>query len=387
MPPGKHVKRTLLILIISFVVLLVVVDWRFVTRAIRYPAEAPIMRADWYRPQAAVAGNPQGDLPLSADRPSPQFQQALQAVARYAQERNSTGLLVIHRGEVVLEQYWQGYDQTSAFNAMSMSKSIVGLLVGAAISEGAIQSLDDPVAQYLPEWQQDDRSKITLRDLIYMQSGLRNERNTSRITSDLVHLYIGSNVEQTALNIPLVNPPGQFFSYNNVNSQVLAIVLERATGIAYPDYLSSRLWQPLGANDAGIWLDRPGGMAKTFCCLFATLRDWAKVGQMLLAQGQFKNSQVIPTDWIQDMLTPSPLEPTFGKHIWLKARTPDMLNVDPAATSPFLAEDTFYLDGRDLQRVFIIPSRELVIVRMGENPNNWDDSAIPNALVKALETQ
>jgi CubicO group peptidase (beta-lactamase class C family) len=133
-----------------------------------------------------------------------------------------------------------------------------------------------------------------------------------------------------------------------------------------------------------VWLDRPRGNAKTFCCLFATARDWARVGQMLLDGGRVGAQSVIPPDWLQQMLTPSPLEPTFGAHIWVKARTPDYPNVDQGATEPFLAPDTFYLDGRGLQRVYVIPSQELVIVRMGEDPANWDDAVMPNTLVEAL---
>ena len=382
--PRRHLyKRILLVMAIALTVALTLVDWRLVSRAATYP-DAPIMAVEWYRPQVPVAGQYQTALPMTTESPSPEFAEALQQVSEYAAARNSTGLVIMHQDAIVLEQYWQGYDQTSKFNAMSMSKSLVGLLIGQAIAEGTITSLDEVAANYLPEWRQDKRNQITLRDLIYMQSGLRNEDGTSSPLSDLVQLYVGSTVEKTALKVPSVKPPGQVFEYNNVNSQILAIVLQRATGIAYGDYLSARLWQPLAAQDATVWLDRPNGMAKTFCCFFATARDWARVGQMLLHQGQVANTRIIPADWISEMLTPSPLEATFGKHIWVKARTPDHPNVDTAATVPFLAADTFLLDGRGLQRVFIVPSQSLVIVRMGEQPATWDDSVIPNILVSSL---
>jgi CubicO group peptidase (beta-lactamase class C family) len=369
--------------VIALIMLLLLVDWRFVWRALTYP-KAPIMAADWYRPRVPVPGR--ADTPLAIAPPStPEFAAALDEVVAYAAARNSTGLIILYRNQIVREEYWQGYDETSVFNAMSMSKTIVGLLVGVAIAEGHIPSLDVPAANYLPEWRQDSRQTITLRDLIYMQSGLRNERNTTRPTSDLVQLYIGSDIVKTTLNIPTVRPPGEVFDYNNVNSQVLAIVLERATGMKYEDYLSTRLWQPLSATDGSVWRDRPNGMAKTFCCLFATAQDWARVGQLFLHEGRVGNTAIVSAEWIRQMQVPSPLEATFGKHIWLKARTPEHPNVDQAATQPFLAEDTLYLDGRDLQRVYIIPSRQLVIVRMGELPETWDDAVIPNRLVRGLD--
>lgn len=361
------------------------VDWRLVKRAATYP-EAPIMAVDWYEPKAIVPGVTERP-PLPAIAPPEALVKALQTVSAYAQDRNSTGLIVMHRGQILLEDYWQGYDANSAFNSMSMAKTIVALLIGTAIAEGHINSLDDAVAQYIPEWGQDERSKITLKDLIYMQSGLRNERRKDTPTSDLVQMYLGSDVAQVALGVPAIAPPGQAFDYNNVNSQVLALVLQRATGVSYADYLSTRLWQPLKASDAGVWLDRPNGTAKTFCCFFATARDWARVGHMLLHQGRAGQTQVASPDWLQQMLQPSPTEPTFGAHVWIKARTPDYPNVDEAASAPFLAADTFYLDGRDLQRVYVIPSWDLVVVRMGEAPGNWDDAVIPNTLVRALSQQ
>ncbi|MEO1095298.1 MAG: serine hydrolase [Cyanobacteria bacterium J06638_28] len=359
------------------------VDWRLLRRAATYP-DAPIMAVDWYEPKALVRGQQREPLPTATEPLPPEFAAALKQVSDYTAARNSTGLLVMHQGEIVWEKYWQGHDANSPFNAMSMSKTIAGLLVGIAIEEGAIASTDDLASQYLPEWQQDDRRAISLQDLLYMQSGLRNERHTDTPTSDLVQMYVGSDVASTALNIPLAIPPGQTFEYNNVNTQIIALILQRATGLAYPEYLAAHLWQPLGAQDASIWLDRPQGTAKTFCCLFATIHDWARVGQLLLNQGQVGNTQVVPAEWIQTMLTPSPLEPTFGHHIWVKARTTDYLNVDQASTEPFVAEDTFYLDGRGLQRVYVIPSQALVVVRMGENPDTWDDAVIPNTLVTAL---
>ncbi|MGD1861824.1 MAG: serine hydrolase domain-containing protein [Leptolyngbyaceae cyanobacterium] len=377
-------RRRLIILTGVLVAALILPDWRFISRAATYP-EQPIMAVNWYRPRVEVTGQPAPELPVAAPT-NAKFAAALATVADYAAERHSTGLIVMHKGTIALEEYWQGYDRRSQFNAMSMSKTIVGLLMGQAIAEGTIASLEEPAANYLPEWQRDERARITLRDLLYMQSGLRNERSTTSPASDLVHLYIGSNVEKTALSIPSVRPPGEEFDYNNVNSQVLAIVLQRATGINYANYLATRLWQPIGAQAASLWLDRSGGFPKTFCCLFATARDWARIGELLRNQGRWQNQSVIPPDWIAQMLKPSSLEATFGKHIWVKARTADYPNVETTATDAYLDPQAFHLDGRGLQRVFVMPSYELVIVRMGEQPDNWDDAVVSNTLAQALET-
>lgn len=356
------------------------VDWRLVSRAITYPPQ-PIMAVDWYRPLAPVPGG-DGDPLLTADPgTAPVSPEALAAVSAYAEAHGSTGLVVLHQGQIIWEEYWHGYGPETRFNAMSMSKTLVGLLMGIALAEGHIASVQDPVARYLPEWGRDGRSAITLADLLYMQSGLRNEDSTDSPFSDLVQMYVGSRVNRTALRVPAGRSPGEQYEYNNVNTQILSLVLERATGESYRDYLSTRLWQPLGAGDAAIWLDRPGGDAKAFCCLFATPRDWARVGQLFLDQGRVGDRAVVPADWIAAMGQPSPLEPTYGYHIWVKARTADYPNVDTAASEAFLDPGTLSLDGRGLQRVYILPQKQLVVVRMGEQDDRWDDAVIPNLLM------
>ena len=358
------------------------VDWRLLSRAATYP-EAPITATDWYQPIAPVPGNAPTSLPVATTHGIPDV--AIQTVSDYAATRESRALLILHKGELVWEEYWRGYTQTDTFNAMSMSKTVVALLLGIAIDEGYIGSVQDTVATYLPEWGGDERAAITLEDLLYMQSGLRNRDRTDTPFSDLVQMYLGSDVAATALQIPSVASPGETYDYNNANTQVLSLVLERATGQSYIDYLSSRLWQPLGAGDAGVWLDRPQGKPKTFCCLFATARDWARLGQMILNGGRVADEPVVPAEWLTEMQRPSPIEPTYGYHIWVKARTADYPNVSQRANAAFLAEDTLYLDGRGQQRVYIIPSQDLVIVRVGEDPEDWHDDVIPNTLVQALQ--
>ncbi len=361
----------------------VAVDWRLLGRSLTYP-DRPITSPDWYQPQQKVAGiAPQA--PLLAKAETTEIPpEALQAAVDFAEAQNSVALLVMHRDRLVLEQYWQGQQAEDLVNSMSMVKTLLALLIGVAIDEGKIASIQDPVSTYLPEWANDPRGDITLADLLYMQSGLRNDDRTDTLQSDLVKLYGGSDTQKLVLHIPLEGTPGEVFDYNNFNSQLLSLVLERATGESFGGYLSSRLWQPLGAGDGFLWLDRPRGHAKPFCCFFATAPDWVRLGQMLLHGGQVGNTQVIPQNWIQQMLVESPLEPTFGLHIWLKARTAAYPQVNRASSAPFAAADTFYLDGRHHQRVYVIPSEELVIVRIGEEPPAWDDAVIPNAIVEGL---
>jgi CubicO group peptidase (beta-lactamase class C family) len=362
------------------------VDWRLLGRSLTYP-DTPITSADWYQPQQLVPGVGPQSPPLVKAETTEIPTEALQKALDFAEEQNSVALLVMHRDRLVLEQYWQGHQASDPVNSMSMVKTLLALLIGVAIDEGHIGSIQDPVDTYISEWADDPRGDIILADLLYMQSGLRNDNRIDTLRSDLVQLYGGSNTQKLILDIPLESAPGEAFDYSNFNSQLLSLVLERATGESFGDYLSSRLWQPLGAGDGFLWLDRPGGSAKPFCCFFATAPDWVRLGQMLLHGGKVGDRQIIPKSWLEQMLVASPLESTFGLHIWLKARTPDYPQVNRASSAPFAAADTFYLDGRHHQRVYVIPSQELVIVRLGEEPPAWNDAVIVNAIVEGLRSQ
>ncbi|MBE9044111.1 serine hydrolase [Pleurocapsales cyanobacterium LEGE 10410] len=359
----------------------VVLNWTFLRRLVTYPDD-PITNAEWYQPLKTVPGKP-SELPQATS--SSISQDSLQEVTAYARSANSSALLIMHRGNLIWERYWQGFTPTSTSNSMSMSKTIVALLVGIAIEEGHLKSELEPVANYIPEWSEDERSKITLQDLLYMQSGLRNWDNTDNPVSDLVQMYAGTDADAVAIKIPAVQSPGQAFNYNSANTQILGEVLERATGERYADYLSTRLWQPLQANDAYLWLDRPQGNSKPFCCLFATPRDWARIGQLFLDRGQVKGKQIVPSAWLDKMTQGSPLQPKYGYQVWLQARTELKPGIyDRTSSQPFLARDTFYLDGASRQRVYVIPSQKLVIVRIGEKSEQWDDSIMPNILIGNL---
>ena len=360
------------------------VDWRLVGRSLTYP-DRPITSAAWYQPQQVVPGVG-APVPLARADTTEIPAEALQTAVDFAEQQNSVALLVMHRDRLVLERYWQGHTDADRVNSMSMVKTLLALLIGVAIDEGQIGSIQDPVGQYLPEWADDTRGDITLADLLYMQSGLRNDNRTDTLRSDLVKLYGGSDAPSLALSIPLEGRPGETFDYSNFNSQVLSLVLERATGEAFDDYLSTRLWQPLGSGDGSLWLDRPRGHAKPFCCFFASAPDWVRLGQMLFHKGRVDDRQIIPAEWIDQMRQASPLEPTFGLHLWIKARTAEYPQVNQASSAAFVADDLFYLDGRHHQRVYVVPSEELVIVRLGEEPPAWDDAVIPNAIVEGLRS-
>ena len=313
-----------------------------------------------------------------------------EAVA-FAEASDSTSLIVSHRGVIQLERYWQGKGADQVVYSFSMHKSIVALLLGIAIDEGHIAGIDDPLAKYLPEWRGDPRDRITLRHALQMNSGLEPMSFPVNPFSKHVKRQIGTDLTGTAMSFRLHDEPGSVFSYNGVNPTLLVMVLERATGQRYAAYLSGKLWRPVGNEDASVWLDHPGGLARGATSLYAKPMDWLRIGHLLLNKGRANGRQIIPEDWLAEMTTPSPTNPRYGLLTWIgtdyvEERTLEAFKGFAAvAETPFDAGDIIYFDGLGGQRVYVIPSAELVIVRTGVLAWEWNDTRLPNLVLAGIK--
>ncbi|MFQ5636161.1 MAG: serine hydrolase, partial [Gammaproteobacteria bacterium] len=192
--------------------------------------------------------------------------------------------------------------------------------------------------------------------------------------------------------------PGTRFDYNNINSELLGTVLENASGERYSALLEEKLWRYLGGDDARVWIDSEFGNAFTSCCLMATARDWARIGLLMLNRGRINGHRVADPAWIDRMITPSSVSRWYGLQTWLAYETatnPRSRNAAAggayARTEPFLAPDVYYFSGRGAQRVYVVPSRRLVIVRLGPalgaNPlrPGWDNAYLVNVVIRGIE--
>jgi CubicO group peptidase (beta-lactamase class C family) len=213
-----------------------------------------------------------------------------------------------------------------------------------------------------------------------MHSGLQPQGEYEDPFSDAAYLVLGTDMRYVVDNVPLVEEPGKRFDYNNANFQALGYVLEAATGQRFASYLSEKLWKPLGAADGAVWLDRLGGDAHTFGFIFATPEDWIKVGLMFLHEGTWNGRQLVSREYLREMRVPSPTEPRYGLGLWL-AHNPFQLKEQEET---FLADGIYYLDGHSKQRVYMVPSQSLVVVRVGENGRGWDEAALVNAVLRGL---
>jgi len=336
------------------------------------------------QPQEAVPGIERDDIAVAA--PDTIDPQALVVAEAYATRTNSVALLVYHRGALRYEKYWPGFDRNFRTDPFSAHKTVMGLLVGAAISDGYIKSVEEPAATYIPEWRNDARNRIRIKDLLQMSSGLElpvfGTWRGLRIT-------FGSDLAASVLGLKAAKPPGTDFQYSNANAQLLGILLQNASGKRYAQYLSERLWSRIGAPAASVWLDHEGGMPRTFCCIYTTARGWLQVGRLIMDGGRSGGEQVVSESWIREMTTPAATNPNYGYQIWLgsppgKERKYNDKTVKAFHSEPFVAADIRYIDGFGGQRVYMIPSQELIIVRTGEAVFDWDDAVIPNAILRGL---
>jgi CubicO group peptidase (beta-lactamase class C family) len=309
--------------------------------------------------------------------------------------RQTLALLVIRRGELVYERYFNGHTRTSVSGSMSVAKSVVSALVGIAVAEGRISSVDEPVTRWLPELLDNDPrfGQITLRHLLLMRSGIAFDEGYGSPFSDAARFYLTDNLQAEVRRLRIQGPPDQAYDYKSGDTQVLAMALQRAVGQPLTGYAESRLWQPMGAAHGASWsLDSAAqGQVRAFCCINATAVDFARFGLLYLHGGQAGGRAVVPADWVRDSTaaqnrpgadeaarrnieSPGRLDMAYYGWQWRRAPAPAV----PGATagSPLRPPgDDFYAEGLHGQFVYIAPATQTVIVRLGtaEGPIHWPD--------------
>jgi len=350
----------------------------------------PIASVDWFTPTVEIATGEGARLPVAGDGERTLNDTSLNTAQRYAESLNSYALIIAHRGVIQREFYEEGFGTDRLLDSQSLHKPLAAMLTMAAVADGLL-SLDDPMADFIAAWREDPRGRITVRDVLYMQTGLSQPRYEDRWDNAALRLFITSRVEDALLALPAESPPGEYFRSHFAATQLLQLVLESVTGKRYADYLRERLWQPLEGGEARVRLDRPGGNAQIFCCLQARPRGWLRVGLMLSRHGEYAGKTVLPFDAFMQLTTPSQYNPNFAmSQIWRGSPYQPLRIMDSRnprfglpVSAPFAAEDVFFLESRGGQRVYVVPSRELVVVRQGEIRMEWDDAAFLNPLIEA----
>lgn len=217
--------------------------------------------------------------------------------------------LIVKNDTIVFEHYYGGWDRNTQSCIFSVTKTITSMLCGIALKEGYIKSLSDPVTDYIPELKEKDPlfDSLRIENLLDMTAGLKFKENYSwNPFSRMAHLYLGNNAMKVVKGIKFLNKPGERYHYDSMTTQILGIVIERATGVPYAQYLSEKVWQPLGMEkDALIGLDsRKHGVAKSYAGLTSNVRDLAKVGRLYLNGGKCNGMQIIDSAFVARSLSP-----------------------------------------------------------------------------------
>lgn len=283
----------------------------------------------------------------------------------------SVAFIVIQHNRIVLEQYWDNYSPLSLSNSFSMSKSIVSLLVGCAIKDGYIKNVNQPVSDFLPEWKSFDGRVLTIKDLLTMSAGVDWKEAHSSLFSKTTDAYYGKDLWRVTQTEKLIEKPGVKFNYQSGVTQMLAFLLQKATGKNISTYASEKIWTPIHAEEDALWsLDKKDGMEKAFCCFNTNARDFARIGQLIVNKGFWNGKPVVDSSYIRQATTPASylqytptlldgvtLAPTskpcsmYGYQFWIA-------NINGMKIS--------YTRGLLGQYVLTIPELDVVIVRLGK---------------------
>ncbi|MEM7705864.1 MAG: serine hydrolase [Pseudomonadota bacterium] len=239
----------------------------------------------------------------------------------YMKRKNVAGLLVLKDGTIRYERYALGNAKDTPWVSFSVAKSVVSMLIGAAIQDGYIESVDERVTDYLPRLKGSSYEQSTIRNLLQMASGVEWNEDYDDPTSDVstanwetlaLYEFLGSKLNAA--------PPGQRFNYNTAETNLAGTLLRSAIGNNLATYLSERIWIPMGMEFDASWnLTEPGGGEFGGCCINATLRDYARLGVFAMNDGRLPDgTRVLPEGWMQESTSPSKAFPGYGYFWWLE---------------------------------------------------------------------
>lgn len=292
------------------------------------------------------AGTPQ-PWPLHKDYNTVRPTERLQEVNHDLQ---TIALLIIKNDSIWYEEYFEKFGPNSKTNSFSMAKSITTALLGKAIFEGKIKSLDQPVADFYPQFDQG----LTVGDLASMSSGLNWNESYYNPFSMTAEAYFGDDIRKLILQLEVTEEPGKEFKYLSGNTQLLGMVLEKATGKRLSEYLSESFWKPLGMRNSGLWqLDsEESGMEKAYCCIASNARNFARFGKLYKDYGKWQGKPILDSAFVAKSIQPRfKNSPHYGYGFWLEE---------------YKEKDIFYMRGILGQYVMVIPEDNLIISRLGK---------------------
>ncbi|MFH1004710.1 MAG: serine hydrolase [Bacteroidota bacterium] len=283
--------------------------------------------------------------------------------------------LIVKDDSIFYEQYWDYYKDTSHTNSFSMAKTLVSILIGIAIDEGKIKSIDQPVSDFLYEFKKENKKKVTIRHLLTMSSGIDFDESYSNPIGFTAEAYYGNDLHKLIFRYNVTEEPGKYFEYLSGNTQLLGFVLSKATGMSISEYASEKLWKPIEAKHDAFWsLDHKDGDEKAYCCFNSNARDFARIGKLFLDSGRWNGKQIVSEKYVLESIQPAPtLEKDdnsknnrYGYSWWLMPN--------------YKGHNIFYARGIMEQYIIIIPDEKIIIVRLGKTRDNININGHPKNL-------
>ncbi len=274
-------------------------------------------------------------------------------------EIETHAFVIIKNDSLIHEQYWEAYSDTSHTNSFSMAKSYIGALLGCALKEGFIKDINQLVNTFIPEFKNDWRQKITFKHLVTMTSGIYFDESYGNPFSFPAEGYYGEDLYKTCTKYDENEfEPGTIFNYLSGNTGLLGYCITKATHKTLSEYLSEKLWTPMGCEYTAFWsLDKKDGFEKAFCCINSNAKDFARLGQLYLNYGNWNGHQLIDSAYIKESITPFDCNEldgcknrTYGYAWWL---------------TNYKNMDVYFMRGILGQYVICIPQLKMVICRLG----------------------
>lgn len=288
------------------------------------------------------------------------------------EQLGTVAYVIIQHGELLFEQYWDDYSYQSRSNSFSMAKSVVSLAIGCAIDDGRIRSVEQPVSDFFPQFTEFGGTMLTIRHLLTMSAGMDFQESYTTVFSPTTQLYYGNDLNKITFGMQQIEKPGVYFIYQSGVTQLLANIVEKATGENLSTYVSRKLWTPMQAEEDALWsLDRKDGIEKAYCCFNSNARDFARFGQLILNGGTWNGQRIISESYLREATTADSSlifqeidRPNrhYGYQFWILEKNGMRIP---------------YLRGMLGQYVFAIPDRNAVVVRLGHKrdlrytPDEW----------------
>jgi CubicO group peptidase (beta-lactamase class C family) len=360
----NKLKVVLLLVVLAALAVVIFNPWH-----LRRDFKAIVMGVD-----SVAYDEPRLDVMLTPGPPQPKISPseagidaaAIQNAVDYAAPRNTRALVIGQGGHIVFEKYWDDSTLDSPVELSGFTPVLSALLLGTAMNDDRSVNLDAPVSNYLAQWSTDPRGAITLRELLARDSGLASAAGRPWPGTRAARYAFAADRRATLLAWPQDAVIRGGASPADVNADVLALALETMLGKPFPRLLSERIWQPVGAG--AFSLSGNGGAG---CCLRARLGDWMRIGEVLANDGVFEGTPLAPPHFVSQMLKAAHAESPLGL----------FTRVDGEFATPGVAR----LEAVGKQRLWVVPSLRLVILRVGSEPTasqGWDEASIPDSIVR-----